>query len=123
FLWDNELFITGRLKDLIIIRGRNLYPQDIEATVEKVVPFAKANSVAAFSMDTGGQERLAVVVEADRALVQLAAAAGKNTAARHAREAGAKLQGLIDQVCERVVLDFDVPVSAVIFVRPGTFPR
>lgn len=38
FLHKGELFVTGRLKDLIIIRGRNHYPQDIEMTVEKAIP-------------------------------------------------------------------------------------
>jgi len=66
FIKDGELFITGRLKDLIIIRGSNHYPQDIELTVEKSHPALRANSGAVFSVDIGGEERLVVVQEVER---------------------------------------------------------
>ncbi|MEJ6479853.1 fatty acyl-AMP ligase [Nostoc punctiforme UO1] len=66
FLHNGELFITGRLKDLIIIHGRNHYPQDIEMTVanshEALIPGAGA----AFTIDSKGEERLAIVQEIDR---------------------------------------------------------
>ena len=67
FLYENELFITGRLKDLIIIRGRNHYPQDIEHTVEKSHPAIQANMGAAFSVSIQGHERLIVAYELQRA--------------------------------------------------------
>ena len=51
FLRDGELFVTGRLKDLIIIDGRNLYPQDIELTVEQSHPAMRPGCCAAFSVD------------------------------------------------------------------------
>ncbi len=63
FFREGELFITGRLKDLIIIRGRNLYPQDIELTVEQSHPALQQGSGAAFSVDIEGEERLVVVQE------------------------------------------------------------
>ncbi len=63
FLHGGELFITGRLKDLIVIRGRNHHPQDIEQTVEKASRAARAGSVACFSIDRDGEERLVVVQE------------------------------------------------------------
>lgn len=66
FIHNGELFITGRLKDLIIIHGRNHYPQDIEMTVanshEALIPGAGA----AFSVDIKGEEKLAIVQEVDR---------------------------------------------------------
>src|SRR5262249_50633403 len=86
FLRNGELFITGRLKDLIIIRGRNLYPQDIEAATERALPFARANSVAVFSADVNGVERLMAVIESDRALVQKANAASKAPGSRESAE-------------------------------------
>nr|QEO74515.1 AMP-dependent synthetase and ligase [uncultured bacterium] len=65
FLQDGELFVTGRLKDLIIIRGRNHYPQDIELTVERSHPKLRPGCGAAFSVEVEGEERLVVVQEAD----------------------------------------------------------
>ncbi|HVN53080.1 MAG TPA: amino acid adenylation domain-containing protein, partial [Anaerolineaceae bacterium] len=63
FLQDGECFITGRLKDLIIIRGRNHYPQDIEDTVQRLHPALIPNGGAAFSVDISGEERLVIVQE------------------------------------------------------------
>lgn len=66
FLQDGELFITGRLKDLVIIRGRNYYPQDIELTVERSHPALQRNSGAAFALEVNGEEQLIVVQEVER---------------------------------------------------------
>jgi amino acid adenylation domain-containing protein len=66
FVHDGEVFVTGRLKDLIIIRGRNYYPQDIEQTVERSHPAFRPDCGAAFSVDLNGEERLVVVQELDR---------------------------------------------------------
>ena len=66
FVDGGELFVTGRLKDLIIIRGRNLYPQDIELTVERSHPALRAGCGAAFSVEIGDEERLVVVQELER---------------------------------------------------------
>ncbi len=63
FLWDGELFVTGRIKDLIIIRGRNHYPQDIERTVEQSHPALRPGCGAAFSVEVTGEERLVVAQE------------------------------------------------------------
>jgi len=63
FVKDGELFITGRIKDLIIIRGRNHYPQDIELTVEKSHPNLRPGCNAVFSADLDGEERLVIVQE------------------------------------------------------------
>jgi acyl transferase domain-containing protein/acyl-CoA synthetase (AMP-forming)/AMP-acid ligase II len=67
FLHQNQLFVTGRLKDLIIIRGRNVYPQDIERVVEASHPALEIDSCAAFSVEIKEQEELAIVVEIKRA--------------------------------------------------------
>nr|VFK39967.1 MAG: Acyl-CoA synthetase (AMP-forming)/AMP-acid ligase II [Candidatus Kentron sp. TC] len=66
FLKNGELFVTGRLKDLIIVRGRNCYPQDIESTVERSHPALSSGGCAAFSVDSEGEERLVVVQEVER---------------------------------------------------------
>ncbi len=62
---DGELVVAGRLKDLIIIRGVNHYPQDIEATVEAVSEAIRPGCGAAFSIDEDGEEKLVIVHEVD----------------------------------------------------------
>jgi len=66
FFDNGELFVTGRLKDLIIVRGRNHYPQDIEQSAEMASPIVRAGSVAAFSVDIDGRERVVLVAELER---------------------------------------------------------
>ena len=63
FLHDGELFMTGRLKDLLIIRGRNYYPQDLELTVESVSDSLRAGCSAAFSIEVNDEEAPVVVAE------------------------------------------------------------
>ena len=62
-LVDGELFITGRVKDLVVIAGRNHYPQDIEATVMEASEQVRKDSVAAFSVPGEDVERLVILVE------------------------------------------------------------
>ena len=64
FLMEGELYITGRLKDLIIIRGRNYYPQDVERTVEQSHPGLRRGCNAVFSIEKAHGEAIAVVQEA-----------------------------------------------------------
>jgi acyl-CoA synthetase (AMP-forming)/AMP-acid ligase II/acyl carrier protein len=66
FLRGGELFVAGRIKDLIIIRGRNHYPQDLELTAEACHPAMRPGCSAAFPVDADGEERLVVVMEVDR---------------------------------------------------------
>lgn len=66
FLRDGELFVTGRIKDVLIIRGRNHYPQDIELTVEQSHPALRTSCGAAFTVTVNGEEKLIVVQEVDR---------------------------------------------------------
>ncbi|CAN5667354.1 fatty acyl-AMP ligase [soil metagenome] len=61
YLLDGEIVVTGRAKDLIIVNGRNVWPQDIEWAVE-ARRVAKSGDVAAFSIDSGGGERVVVAV-------------------------------------------------------------
>lgn len=66
FIHEGHLFISGRLKDLIILRGRNLYPEDIERSVEASHPMLRPGAGVAFSVDVDGVERLVVVHEVER---------------------------------------------------------
>jgi len=63
FVLDEELYITGRIKDVIIFAGRNLYPQDIEAAAQASHPAIRTNGVAAFSVTRDDAEQLIVVAE------------------------------------------------------------
>ncbi|MCK1502136.1 non-ribosomal peptide synthetase [Bradyrhizobium sp. 188] len=63
FLADGQLFITARMKDLIILRGRNLYPQDIEVTVLHAHQAVRTAGVAAFSTPVDGRDQLAILAE------------------------------------------------------------
>lgn len=67
FMVDGELFVTGRIKDLIIVRGRNHYPQDIERTVEGAHPALRRDHVVAFGVDIDDEERVVVVCGVMRA--------------------------------------------------------
>lgn len=71
FLEAGELFVTGRLKDVIIINGRNHYPQDIEWTVEQSHHLMRPGCIASFSVEVKGEERLVVVAEVERNFRQL----------------------------------------------------
>ncbi len=66
FFHNGELYITGRLKDVIIVHGRNYYPQDIEYFAEKSHPALQANASAAFTVEEGDQERLVIIAEVQR---------------------------------------------------------
>ena len=66
FTRDGELYITGRIKDMMILWGRNHYPQHIEETVESCHPALRPNHGAAFSVDVGGEEQLVVAHEINR---------------------------------------------------------
>jgi len=66
FYHDGMLYISGRLKDLIIIRGRNYYPQDLELLTENSHQAIRPNSVAAFSVTRDEIERLVIVAEVER---------------------------------------------------------
>jgi len=63
YVTDGQIVITGRAKDLIIVNGRNIWPQDLEWTVECEVANLRSGDVAAVSIDDGGSERIVVLVE------------------------------------------------------------
>ncbi len=69
FLHNDELFITGRLKDLVIIHGRNFYPQDVEEAVEASHSSIRKTGCAVFSIEHNSKERMAVVAELRRSII------------------------------------------------------
>ena len=66
FIDDGQLFVTGRLKDLVILDGRNYYPQDIELAAERSHPSLRPGHAAAFALEGDGKERLAIALEVTR---------------------------------------------------------
>jgi acyl-CoA synthetase (AMP-forming)/AMP-acid ligase II len=70
FFHNGELYITGRLKDMVILQGKNLYPQDIEFIVEKSHPAMRANASAAFSIEKDNTEKLVIVAEVERSWIR-----------------------------------------------------
>ena len=66
FMHQGELFVCGRLKDMIIVRGVNRYPQDIESTVESCEPTTRSGGAAAFALTRWDREHLVIVCEVDR---------------------------------------------------------
>jgi acyl-CoA synthetase (AMP-forming)/AMP-acid ligase II len=90
FLRGGEVFVTGRIKDLLIIRGKNFYPQDVEAAATAAHPALVPGHAAAFSVERDGEEQVALVLEVDRehlrALDEPAAAAVVAAVRREAAE-------------------------------------
>ena len=104
FYKDDELYVTGRLKDLIIIRGLNHYPQDIELTVDKSNPFLRPSCGAAFSVEVEDEERLVVVQELGR---------------RQPPE----LATVIAHVRRAIAEQHELQTYAVVLVKFGTVPK
>ncbi|MBV5260703.1 alpha/beta fold hydrolase [Synechococcus moorigangaii CMS01] len=106
FLQDGELYITGRLKDLLIIRGRNHYPQDIELTVEAAHPALRQGAGAAVSIEVDGDEQLVIVQEVERQYARKLDIAAVSQAIRGAIAAEHQLQP-----------------HAICFIKPGSIPK
>lgn len=66
FVHDGQLYVTGRIKDMIIVRGANHYPQDLEYTAQDACPSIRPGCCAAFSYEEDGEERVALVAEVER---------------------------------------------------------
>ncbi|OLR91749.1 fatty acyl-AMP ligase [Actinokineospora bangkokensis] len=109
-LHDGELYITGRIKDLIIVDGRNHYPQDIEATAEQAHPAVRKHALVAFSAFTGGQDgQEQVVVMLERSKVVSAEELDRAEVTKAVTDAVSRAHGL--------------SLHDVLIVEPGGVPR
>lgn len=106
FLQNGELYITGRLKDVIIIRGQNHYPQDIELTVEKSHPSLRPSCGAAFAIDFKGSERLVIVQEVERSYLRKL-----------------NVQEVVGQIRQKVAAQHGLEVYATVLVKTGSIPK
>ena len=105
FVHSGELFVTGRIKDLIIIRGRNHYPQDIELTAERSHPALRPGCGAAVSVEVAGEERLVVVQEVER------------------QHRTVDVEAVADAVRQAVAQAHELSVYAVVLLRHGSIPK
>jgi acyl-CoA synthetase (AMP-forming)/AMP-acid ligase II len=104
---DGELFITGRIKELIIIRGMNHYPQDIEETVQDCHPALRRHGGAAFSvLDDNDEEHLVVVQEVERTSRQQFAAGE-----------------IIAAIREAITREHEIAAREIVLIRTGTLPK
>ncbi len=101
FLHEGELFITGRIKDLIIVRGTNHYPQDIEWSVQQLHSALRPDYGAAFSIFDRGEEKLVVVQEIER------------------RTENLDTEKLIADIRQEIAEQHEIQVYAVILGKPG----
>jgi acyl-CoA synthetase (AMP-forming)/AMP-acid ligase II/acyl carrier protein len=106
FLLDGELFVSGRLKDLIIIRGRNYHPPDLEETVCSSHPALALNACAVFAVEGNSGEQLVIAAEVRR-------------------EARRDLDGMrvIRAIRATLSESFELSAQAVLLLKPGTLPR
>ncbi|KKD39768.1 AMP-binding protein [Limnoraphis robusta] len=106
FIKNNELFVTGRLKEVIIIRGRNYYPQDIEQTVQKISSDFRLGCGAAFGVELEGEERLVIVQEVERTALKTL-----------------DINNTIEKIKRAISEHHQLQVYEVIFLKPGTIPK
>lgn len=97
---SGEVFICGRLKDMIIVRGRNFYPSDIEWVVSEM-PGVRRGNVVAFGVDVGGEEQLVVAAEA----------------------LSSEAEALTSAIAQAVLEGFSLAAHEVVIVPQGTLPR
>lgn len=106
FFHGDDLYVTGRLKDLIIIRGRNHYPQDIEATAEQAHAALRPGGGAAFAVEWADSEHLVLVHELER------------TALRNADPTA-----VVAALRRRIAEDHDLQIGAIVLLKPNAMPK
>jgi acyl carrier protein len=106
FVRDGELFITGRLKDLLILWGRNHYPQDIELTIQNSHPALRIDAGAAFAIERDCQEYLVIVQEVER------------TALREL-----DVEAIVASIKQAVTEQHEISVFAIALIKPASIPK
>ena len=106
FLHAGELYITGRIKDMMIIRGVNYYPHDIEGAVEDSHEALKAGAIAAFSIEIRGAERLVIVAEVERTFVRKL-----------------NVKAVLENIRRAIAAQYALQLYAGLIVRPGQIPK
>lgn len=104
FVWKGELYVSGRLKDMIIWHGVNLYPQDIELTIQNAHELCRADSGAVFAIEKDGREQLVLVQEVDKKL-------------------GANYAEVIEAIKKAVSKEHELPLDVIYLIRHGAIPK
>ncbi|MCI0389698.1 MAG: AMP-binding protein [Acidobacteria bacterium] len=105
-IFQGDLYVTGRIKDLIIIRGRNHYPQDIELTAETSHPALRPGCSAAFAVTGGETERLVIVAELNRE--------GRNRV---------DVNEVVESIRQAILGEHEIDISDIVLIRPGSLPK
>jgi acyl-CoA synthetase (AMP-forming)/AMP-acid ligase II len=105
FFHQGELFVTGRLKDIVIIHGRNFYPHDLEITAQSSHPGLQPGSGAIFSVEYDGQERLVIAQEVQREALRT------------------DPLEMVSAIRQAIIRDFDVQAYAIVLLKPGQVPK
>jgi acyl-CoA synthetase (AMP-forming)/AMP-acid ligase II len=121
FVSDGELFVAGRLKDLIIVDGRNHYPQDIEATVGASHPAVRSGCIAACSVEVKGAERLVITTEVERSFATAQRKRGEMSDGQ--RDPSAERQAIVNAIRRAVSEQHELSVHAVVLLKTGYIPK
>lgn len=106
FLYENNLYITGRLKDIIVIRGANYYPNDIELVVECSHPSLNPSGAAAFSVDVEGEERLVILQEIRRTELKKL-----------------DVDAVMEAIRAAIAEQHELQTYAIVLIHPATLPK
>ena len=106
FLHKGELFVTGRLKDLIIIHGRNYYPQDIELSIDSSHPAVRIGCSAAFAIEVEGKERLVITQEVKRSYLRKL-----------------NVEEVTKAIRQKVAQEHELQPYAVVLLKTGSIPK
>ncbi|HTP73236.1 MAG TPA: condensation domain-containing protein, partial [Burkholderiaceae bacterium] len=105
FLHGDEVFVAGRLKDLLIVHGRNVYPQDVEWTMQRACPGLRTGHGAAFAIEGSAGEQTVVVQEVERGVPD------------------GRLPAMAADIRRALATELELAVQRVVLVRPGSVPR
>ncbi|PSB05780.1 AMP-binding protein [Pleurocapsa sp. CCALA 161] len=122
FIDQGELFFTGRLKDMIVIKGRNHYPQDIEKTVEEASAWIRPSCVASFSVDLEGEEKLIILAEVERKYWSNNRTKTKSNGKSSSSEIMTVKQ-LTQLIRREIAKNHDIQVHATLLLKPGSLPK
>ncbi|HEV7683496.1 MAG TPA: fatty acyl-AMP ligase [Pyrinomonadaceae bacterium] len=119
FIYDGELFVTGRIKDLIIVDGSNHYAQDLERTVEHCHAAIKQGSCAAFSLDVAGSEQLVIVAEMERRYYSRFQRQNKTTHADGDQPGALDVGEVVEAIRTAVAEQHDLRAHDVLILKSG----